>query len=111
MSKGLVPKDQETLRQISSLISNLPAADSKEFRQEYMTVCFPIYLHYSLMSYYGNIMQEHSDVLLTSYLAAITKELGPFNDVRVLILKPSLTFSAAHRSLLCCTQRSRPGCT
>lgn len=26
--------------------------------------------------------QEYSDVLLTSYLASLTKELGPFNDVR-----------------------------
>lgn len=38
LNKGTVPVDHETLRQIQSLVSSLPAADSKEFRQEYMTV-------------------------------------------------------------------------
>lgn len=35
---GTAVKDHETLRQISALISSLPAVDSNEFRHEFMTV-------------------------------------------------------------------------
>lgn len=38
LSKGTVPRDPETLRQLNSLVSSLPAADSDEFTNEYMTV-------------------------------------------------------------------------
>lgn len=38
LSKGTVPHDRETLRQIHALVSSLPAADSAEFKNEYMTV-------------------------------------------------------------------------
>ena len=38
VAKGTAVKDQETLRQISALISSLPATDSDDFREEFMTV-------------------------------------------------------------------------
>lgn len=45
VAAGTVVKDQETLRQISALITSLPAVDSTDFREEFMTVrfasCFP----------------------------------------------------------------------
>jgi COP9 signalosome complex subunit 6 len=38
VAAGTAPKDQETFRQISALISSLPATDSLDFREEFMTV-------------------------------------------------------------------------
>ena len=38
LEKGTVDKDAATLRMISALVTSLPAVDSNEFRQEFMTV-------------------------------------------------------------------------
>lgn len=38
VADGTAPKDQETLRQISALITSLPATDGEDFREEFMTV-------------------------------------------------------------------------
>lgn len=38
VSEGTVVKDQETLRQISALITSLPAVNSRDFQEEFMTV-------------------------------------------------------------------------
>lgn len=38
VAAGTAAKDHETLRQISALISSLPATDSSDFREEFMTV-------------------------------------------------------------------------
>lgn len=59
VQNGSAPKDNETLRQISALVTSLPATDSKEFRGEFMT--------------------EYNDVLLTTYLATLTKQLYAAN--------------------------------
>ena len=79
---GTAPKDHETLRQIASLLASLPASDSNEFKEEYMTVRIltSTIFNDDLMVFFSE--QEYSDVLLTSYLATMTKELGPTNDVR-----------------------------
>ncbi|KAK4699864.1 hypothetical protein P7C70_g6393, partial [Phenoliferia sp. Uapishka_3] len=62
VAAGTAVKDQETLRQISALISSLPATDSEDFRDEFMT--------------------EHNDILLTTYLSTLTKQLNSANEVR-----------------------------
>jgi COP9 signalosome complex subunit 6 len=57
-----IPKDDETLRQISSLVAGLPASgELEEFRQEFLT--------------------EYNDLLLTSYLANMTSGLNSLNEV------------------------------
>ncbi|KAH8917869.1 COP9 signalosome subunit 6, partial [Atractiella rhizophila] len=61
LTAGKAPVDPETLRQISSLVSSLPATDSPLFREEFDT--------------------EHEDVLLTSYLAMLTKTLNATNEL------------------------------
>lgn len=38
VAQGKAPKDEETLRQISALVCSLPATDSNDFREEFMTV-------------------------------------------------------------------------
>lgn len=38
VAAGTAPKDQETLRMISALITSLPATDTPDFREEFMTV-------------------------------------------------------------------------
>ncbi|RUS30626.1 hypothetical protein BC938DRAFT_479148 [Jimgerdemannia flammicorona] len=58
---GIVPKDHDVLRQIASLCHRLPAIDSAEFREEFLT--------------------EYNDVLLTSYLATITKGVNGMNEL------------------------------
>lgn len=74
-----VPKDNELLRQIASLIAGLPASgEVQEFRQEFL--------------------QEHNDLLLTSYLANMTSGLGSLNEVRGCLGRApySLCVFAAH---------------
>lgn len=59
--KGVVEKDHNLMRQISSLCCRLPTIDSPQFRQEFLT--------------------DLNDVLLTSYLATLTKGFNTINDV------------------------------
>ncbi|UZJ55425.1 hypothetical protein CBS101457_004745 [Exobasidium rhododendri] len=57
-----IPKDDEICRQISSLVSGLPASgELEEFRQEFLT--------------------EYNDLLLTSYLANMTSGLNALNEL------------------------------
>jgi COP9 signalosome complex subunit 6 len=59
---GKVPRDNEVMRQIASLIAGLPASgELEEFRQEFLT--------------------EYNDLLLTSYLANMTNGLNSLNEV------------------------------
>lgn len=37
VAEGTAPKDQETLRMISALCTSLPATDSLDYREEFMT--------------------------------------------------------------------------
>ncbi|KAI8921061.1 COP9 signalosome complex subunit 6-like protein [Powellomyces hirtus] len=59
--KGLVPRDHNIMRQISSLCNRLPTVDNPEFREEFLT--------------------DYNDVLLMSYLATITKGANALNDL------------------------------
>lgn len=57
-----LPRDNEVLRQISSLVAGLPASgELEEFRREFLT--------------------EYNDLLLTSYLANLTNGLNSLNEV------------------------------
>lgn len=38
VQSGALPKDHESLRQISSLLSNLPAGEGQDWKEEYLTV-------------------------------------------------------------------------
>lgn len=59
---GKVEKDHEVLRQISSLVSGLPAGGVlEEFREEFLT--------------------EYNDLLLTSYLSGLTNGISTLNEV------------------------------
>lgn len=58
---GSIPTDHDALRQISGLCARLPIVDSQDFAQEYMT--------------------EYSDVLLTMYLATVTKGTNAMNEL------------------------------
>lgn len=40
VQSGALPKDHESLRQISSLLSNLPAGEGDQWKEEYLTVSF-----------------------------------------------------------------------
>ncbi|KAF9954016.1 hypothetical protein BGZ65_004294 [Modicella reniformis] len=70
--QGRVPKDHDLERQISSLCNRLPTISGQPFEEEFMT--------------------EYNDVLLTSYLATITKgthtmsEVNNFNRVDMIAL-------------------------
>ena len=80
LEKGTVDQDSATLRMISALVTSLPAVDSNEFRKEFMTVrasFLPLYI--SLMCRRHD--QEYNDVLLTTYLATLTKELSSANEL------------------------------
>ncbi|TPX56053.1 hypothetical protein PhCBS80983_g04834 [Powellomyces hirtus] len=59
--KGLIPRDHNIMRQISSLCNRLPTVDNPEFREEFLT--------------------DYNDVLLMSYLATITKGANALNDL------------------------------
>ncbi|KAM0751508.1 COP9 signalosome subunit 6 [Meredithblackwellia eburnea MCA 4105] len=65
-----VAKDQETLRQISALVASLQHNVLDEFKDEFM--------------------MEYNDVLLTTYLATITKQLSTANELldKQLLLVP-----------------------
>lgn len=81
VTAGTAPSDPETLRQIAALVASLPAAtngegegakEEGEFEKEFLT--------------------EYNDVLLTNYLAALTKQLLAANEVRsFLVLFPFQT--------------------
>ncbi|KAI9015561.1 maintenance of mitochondrial structure and function-domain-containing protein [Hyaloraphidium curvatum] len=58
---GKVARDHNMMRQISSLCCRLPTIDSPQFRQEFLT--------------------DVNDVLLTSYLAVLTKGCNAISDV------------------------------
>ncbi|CAG8440894.1 8055_t:CDS:2 [Acaulospora morrowiae] len=55
------PVDHDILRQIAGLCNRLPTIDSLDFKQEFLT--------------------EYNDVLLTSYLATITKGTNSINEL------------------------------
>ncbi|KAF9336860.1 COP9 signalosome complex subunit 6 [Podila minutissima] len=59
--QGRVPKDHDLERQISSLCNRLPTISGQAFEQEFMT--------------------EYNDVLLTSYLATITKGTNAMSEM------------------------------
>ncbi|KAF9158940.1 COP9 signalosome complex subunit 6 [Actinomortierella ambigua] len=59
--QGLVPKDHDLERQILSLCNRLPTIEGPAFEQEFMT--------------------EYNDVLLTSYLATMTKETNVMSEM------------------------------
>ncbi|KAI8803522.1 maintenance of mitochondrial structure and function-domain-containing protein [Cladochytrium replicatum] len=61
VEKGLIPRDHNVLRQISSLCNRLPTADSAEFTNEFLT--------------------DYNDVLLMSHLATITKGINGMNEL------------------------------
>jgi len=58
---GIIPVDHDIERQISSLCNRLPVVNNKEFN--------------------GEFMKEYNDVVLTSYLAAITKGVNSINEL------------------------------
>ncbi|KAI9336826.1 COP9 signalosome complex subunit 6-like protein [Zopfochytrium polystomum] len=58
---GELPRDHGLLRQISSVCKRLPTMDSPEFRKEFLV--------------------DYNDVLLTSYLAIVTKSSHAINQV------------------------------
>lgn len=78
LTAGTAPRDPETLRQIAALVASLPSTTaggpvanggkkeaeggSSEFEKEFLT--------------------EYNDVVLTNYLAALTKQLLTANEVR-----------------------------
>ncbi|CAG8617238.1 13478_t:CDS:2 [Ambispora gerdemannii] len=59
--KGELEADHDILRQISSLCNRMPTFEGSEFREEFLT--------------------EYNDVLLTSYLATITKGTNSINEL------------------------------
>ncbi|KAF9437070.1 COP9 signalosome complex subunit 6 [Entomortierella beljakovae] len=59
--EGRVPKDHDLERQISSLCNRLPTISGQAFEEEFMT--------------------EYNDVLLTSYLATVTKGTNVMSDM------------------------------
>ncbi len=62
VSQGTAPRDNETLRMIGALVASLGGGGAgQEFKDEFMT--------------------EYNDVLLTTYLATITKQLNSANEV------------------------------
>jgi COP9 signalosome complex subunit 6 len=60
-SKGELPIDHSLLRQVSSLVRRLPAIDSAQFQEEFLT--------------------EYNDTLLMTYLAGITKGTSTLNEL------------------------------
>ncbi|OZJ03456.1 hypothetical protein BZG36_02738 [Bifiguratus adelaidae] len=61
VKNGTIPPDYEVLRRIASLCTRLPTRDSIELKDEYMT--------------------EFNDVLLTTYLATLTKGVNSVNEM------------------------------
>eukprot|EP01097_Dermamoeba_algensis_P009957 TRINITY_DN717_c0_g1_i5.p1 TRINITY_DN717_c0_g1~~TRINITY_DN717_c0_g1_i5.p1 ORF type:complete len:310 (-),score=49.89 TRINITY_DN717_c0_g1_i5:259-1188(-) len=61
VSDGKVPADHALLRQVASLINLLPAFDSARFRQD--------------------LLHEYNDVLLVTYLSALTKSVSLTSDL------------------------------
>ena len=60
MEAGKVPMDHSLLRQVASLVQQLPTIDSTQFRGDFLT--------------------EYNDTLLMTYLAAITKGTAEMNE-------------------------------
>ncbi|KAI9282842.1 Mov34/MPN/PAD-1 family protein [Umbelopsis sp. AD052] len=68
---GIIPVDHDIERQISSLCNRLPVVNNKDFNAEFL--------------------KEYNDVVLTSYLAAITKGV---NNINELVDKVNFTHNA-----------------
>ncbi|KAJ3128811.1 COP9 signalosome complex subunit 6 [Physocladia obscura] len=62
VENGTIPRDHELMRQIASICQRLPAMNSTEFQQK--------------------ILSDYNDILLGSYLAAITKGASAINEPR-----------------------------
>ena len=45
---GKVPRDHAILRRIATLVNQLPAIDSAEFKQEFISVCY-YFIYYLLL--------------------------------------------------------------
>jgi len=74
VSRGTAPRDNETLRMIGALVASLGGGGAgQEFKEEFMT--------------------EYNDVLLTTYLATMTKQLNSANEVRHSAPQPSVRCS------------------
>ncbi|KAJ3327644.1 COP9 signalosome complex subunit 6 [Blyttiomyces sp. JEL0837] len=58
---GVIPKDHELMRQITSICNRMPTIDGAEFQQEFLV--------------------DYNDVLLTTYLGTITKGTQAINDL------------------------------
>ncbi|CAG8643187.1 4476_t:CDS:10, partial [Ambispora leptoticha] len=63
--KGELEADHDILRQIASLCNRMPTFEGSEFREEFLT--------------------EYNDVLLTSYLATITKGTNSINETSLIL--------------------------
>ncbi|GAA5979722.1 hypothetical protein JCM10908_003020 [Rhodotorula pacifica] len=90
LSRGQVRRDDETLRMIASLAGNLPSAAEMQLEQN--------------GSKGGELelefMTEYNDVLLTTYLSALTKQLETCNALldKQLLLDPGLTSGRSERT-------------
>lgn len=78
---GERPTDHTALRSLSALIASLPASEHIEFREEFDKVCTVLHNFNVPVVYPHVILQEHDDVQLTAYLAALTKSANVLNDV------------------------------
>ena len=81
---GELPKNHEILRKVSSLCHQLPVLDGAVFQKEFHRVCFRFAcLQHRVLACVPS--QQTNDVMLMSYLAAITKGLATTNEVGVYI--------------------------
>lgn len=86
---GKLPRDHDTLRAIKAILAGMPAMDSPEFRREFLKVSSVTWEHtsteYSVFTHTLPpslcVLQEYNDVLLTDYLASMTKGLNALNEV------------------------------
>lgn len=82
VESGTLPKNDDILRQIASLCSCLPVAESEAFQQEFSMVTFlngvfPVYTN--LMIFF--CLKQCNDITLLSYLGVLTKECSSLNKV------------------------------
>lgn len=61
VAEGRVPRDHALLRQIKSILGRLPALETARFREE--------------------MLRDHNNTMLISYISAITKGTGIVNEV------------------------------
>lgn len=69
--QGQAPRDPETLRSIKAILAGMPAMDSAEFKEEFL--------------------REYNDVLLTGYLASLTKGMNSLNEVSSSLVPQTMT--------------------